>query len=52
MSGPRETIRSYRELRVYQAAMEPAMEIFGLIKSIQAAGSPRRHKALGHHGEA
>jgi len=36
MGGPKETIRSYRELRVYQAAMELAMEIFELTKSFQA----------------
>jgi four helix bundle protein len=33
MGAPKKTIRNYRELRVYQAAMDLAMEIFELTKS-------------------
>lgn len=36
MGAPKKTIRSYRELRVYQAAMDLAMEIFQLTKSFPA----------------
>jgi four helix bundle protein len=36
MGASRESIRSYRQLRVYQAAMELAMEIFELTKSFPA----------------
>ena len=30
MGAPKQNIRSYRDLRVYQAAMDLAMEIFRL----------------------
>ena len=33
MGAPKQNIRSYRDLRVYQAAMDLAMEIFRLSKS-------------------
>ena len=33
MGAPKQNIRSYRELRVYQAAMDLAMEIFRLSKN-------------------
>jgi 23S rRNA-intervening sequence protein len=36
MGASKETIRSCRELRVYQAAMELAMEIFELTKRFPA----------------
>lgn len=36
MGTPKQNIRSYRDLRVYQAAMELAIEIFQLSKSFPA----------------
>jgi four helix bundle protein len=33
MGAPKQNIRSYRDLRVYQAAMDLAMEIFELTKN-------------------
>jgi four helix bundle protein len=36
VGAPKQTIRSYRELRVYQAAMDLAMEIFQLTKGFPA----------------
>jgi four helix bundle protein len=36
MGAPKQNIRSYRDLRVYQAAMELAIEIFQLSKNFPA----------------
>jgi len=35
-----ERIKSYKELRVYQNAMEAAMEIFDLVRIIDEADKP------------
>jgi hypothetical protein len=37
-----QNIRNHRELRVYQAAMDAAMQIFELTKKFPSDVSPRR----------